>query len=66
VLSSPLQGGRVLELIPEGRGWRLAVTQVDGEHRRQVGGFDLATAELPVVAATLQAIATYTATRRAA
>ena len=41
LLSAPLLGGRVLELAPEGRAWRLSVTQIDGKYRRQVGGFDL-------------------------
>lgn len=35
LLSSPLEGGRLLELTPEGRGWRLAVTQLDGQARKR-------------------------------
>jgi hypothetical protein len=63
VLSAPLLGGRVLELVPEphGRAWRLTVTQQDGRDRRQVGGFDLTPDELPLFLASVQAIAAYAA-----
>lgn len=63
VLSAPLLGGRVLELSPEasGRAWRLAVTQLDGRERRQVGGFDLTPDEIPLFLVTVQAIAAYVA-----
>ena len=59
LLSAPLLGGRVLELAPEGRAWRLSVTQIDGKYRRQVGGFDLTPDELPLFLASVQAIAAY-------
>jgi hypothetical protein len=38
LLSAPLMGGRVLEFSrePRSRAWWLAVTQVDGQDRRQV------------------------------
>ena len=52
VLSAPLLGGRVLELTPAGRAWRLSVTQIDGRDRRQVGGFDLTPHELPLFLAS--------------
>jgi hypothetical protein len=34
ILSASLLGGRVLELYREGRGYRLAVVQLDGRDRR--------------------------------
>jgi hypothetical protein len=52
-----LLGGRVLELAPEGRAWRLTVTQVDGKDRRQVGGFDLTPDEWPLFLASVNALA---------
>jgi len=48
LVSAPLLGGRVLELAPKGRTWRLSVTQIDGKYRRQVGGFDLTKSSSPV------------------
>lgn len=70
LLLAPLLGGRVLELSRErgGRFYRLAVTQTDGKDRRQVGGFDLAPAEVPLFLANLGAIAAFIegAERRAA
>lgn len=68
LLSSPLQGGRVLEFSRQpgyNHAWRLSVTQIDGAHRRQVGGFDLTPAELPLFFASLKAIAAYTGPARA-
>jgi len=61
VLAAPLLGGRVLELAPEasGRAWRLAVTQVDGRERRQVGGFDLTPDEFPLFLASVRAMGAY-------
>jgi hypothetical protein len=59
ILSAPLLGGRVLELARDGWGWRLAVTQIDGRDRRQVGGFDLTPDEIPLFLASLTAIAAY-------
>jgi hypothetical protein len=48
-----------LELHPEGGGYRLSVTRVDGKDRRQVGGFHVRASELPVVTATLRALEAY-------
>jgi hypothetical protein len=59
ILSAPLLGGRMLELTPEGRAWRLSVTQVDGRDRRQIGGFDLTPAEFPIFASVVRALGTY-------
>ncbi len=59
LLSAPLEGGRVLELHPEGRGFRLAVVQIDGKDRRQVGGFDLTPAEFPIFLGVVRALETY-------
>jgi hypothetical protein len=66
ILSAPLLGGRVLELYREGRGYQLAMVQMDGKDRRQVGGFDLAAAEWHHFAAVVPALGTYVAgeTRR--
>jgi hypothetical protein len=68
LLSAPLLRGRVLELYREGRGYRLAVVQMDGKDRRQVGGFDLTPAEWPHFAALVPALGAYVAgeTRRPA
>jgi hypothetical protein len=59
VLSAPLLGGRVLELAPEGRAWRLSIVQQDGRDRRQVGGFDVTPDEIPLFMASVAAMATY-------
>ena len=59
LLSAPLLGGRLLELCPEGRGYRLSVVQLDGHDRRQVGGFDLTPAEFPIFASVVRALETY-------
>jgi hypothetical protein len=59
ILSAPLLGGRVLGLAREGRAWRLAVTQIDGKDRRQVGGFDLTPDEIPLFVASVSAFAAY-------
>jgi hypothetical protein len=59
LLSAPLLGGRVLELTPEGRGFRLAVVQIDGRDRRQVGGFDLTPAEWPDFVSVVRAMGAY-------
>jgi hypothetical protein len=59
ILSAPLLGGRVLELSPEGRAWRLSVVQIDGRDRRQCGGVSLTACELPLYLASLQAMAAY-------
>jgi hypothetical protein len=56
LLTAPLLGGRVLEFRPEGRAWRLSVTQVDGKDRRQAGGFDVTAAEWPHFTAVVQAL----------
>lgn len=68
ILSAPLLGGRVLELSREahGRAWRLTVTQLDGRDRRQVGGFDLTDAELPLFLTSVQAFGTYAGSARIA
>jgi hypothetical protein len=60
ILSAPLLGGRVLELAPEGRHWRVSVTQTDGRDRRRVGGFDLSAGEWPLFLASVAAMAAYT------
>jgi hypothetical protein len=60
-LTAPLLGGRLLELSPEGREWRLAVVQIDGQDRRQVGGFSLTACEWPHFAALVQALGAYVA-----
>jgi hypothetical protein len=70
ILSAALLGGRVLELSPEGRAWRISVTQQDGRERRQVGGFDVTPDELPLFLVSVNAMAAYakgaTPERRAA
>jgi hypothetical protein len=57
--AAPLLGGRVLELAPDGRYWRLSVTRLDGRDRRQVGGFDISPDEIPLFMASVSAMATY-------
>jgi hypothetical protein len=59
VLSAPLLGGRVLELAPKGRHWRLSMVQIYGRDRMQVGGFDISPDELPLFLASVQAMAAY-------
>jgi hypothetical protein len=59
LLSAPLRGGRVLELHREGRGYRVAVVQLDGKDRRQAGGITLEPDDMAVFASTVRAIATY-------
>ena len=49
----------MLQLRPEGRGWRLSVTQIDGRDHRQVGGFDLTAAEWPTFLAVVRALGPY-------
>jgi hypothetical protein len=59
ILSAPLLGGRLLELTPEGREWRVSVVQLDGRDRRQVGGVSLTAHELPLYLATVAAMGAY-------
>jgi hypothetical protein len=68
ILSASLLGGRLLELYNERRGYRVAVVQLDGRDRRQVGGFELTAAEWPHFAALVPALGAYVAgeTRRPA
>jgi hypothetical protein len=62
ILSAPLLGNRLLELTPEGRGYRLSVTQLDGRDRRMIGGFDLKASEFPIFLALARAMASYVRT----
>jgi hypothetical protein len=63
-LTAPLLGGRVLELCEDGREWRLALVQIDGKDRRQVGGLSLTACEWPHFAALVRALAAYVETAR--
>jgi hypothetical protein len=54
----------VLELAPDGRHWRISVTQTDGKDRRQVGGFDVSPDELPLFLASVQAMTAYATSAR--
>ena len=58
-LTASLPGNRLMELYAEGAFWRVAIVQLDGKDRRQVGGVSLTAREFPLYLATLAAMGAY-------